>query len=128
MSAPAAAPTGVGYRIGESDTRPWGTWKVVETGPGFAVKRIRVIPGGRLSLQRHQHRAEHWIVVAGTAQVTCDAHVFALPAGEATFLPRGCVHRLENLTEADVEIIEVQMGAILEETDIERLEDVYGRS
>lgn len=119
---------GVGYRPGETDNRPWGSWKVLETGPGFAVKRILVTPGGQLSLQRHQHRAEHWICVAGTARVTCDDKVFDMPAGQATYLPKSCVHRLENLTSEIVEIVEIQMGDILEETDIERLVDVYGRS
>ncbi len=128
MSAATHETAPPGYRVGESDTRPWGTWKVLEVGPGFAVKRICVIPGGRLSLQRHQHRAEHWVVVAGTARVTCNDRVFDLPAGQATFLPLHAIHRLENLTDAPVEVIEVQMGAILDEGDIERLTDVYGRS
>lgn len=116
------------YAAGQSDRRPWGDWTVLDCGPGFVVKRIRVVPGGRLSLQRHQHRAEQWTVVAGTARVTVDAVQFEVPSGHSVSVPRGAVHRSENLGEEDVVFIEVQHGALLSEDDIERLEDVYGRS
>ena len=116
------------YATGQSDRRPWGDWTVLDCGPGFVVKRIRVVPGGRLSLQRHQHRAEQWTVVAGVARVTVDAVQFDVPTGHSVSVPLGAVHRSENLGEQDVVFIEVQHGAMLSEDDIERLEDIYGRS
>lgn len=116
------------YAPGQADRRPWGDWCVLDAGPGFCVKRIRVIPGGILSLQRHQHRAEHWIVVAGTGEVTRDAERLPLAADQAVYLPRGAVHRITNPGAEDLVFIEVQTGAELRESDIERLEDRYGRS
>jgi mannose-1-phosphate guanylyltransferase/mannose-6-phosphate isomerase len=108
--------------------RPWGSYDSLETGDRFQVKRIVVKPGAALSLQRHQHRAEHWIVVSGIAEVTCDERVFTLHENESTFIPRGSVHRLRNTGTEPVELIEVQSGGYLGEDDIERLEDVYGRA
>ncbi len=116
------------YATGQSDSRPWGDWTVLDCGPGFVVKRIRVAPGGRLSLQRHQGRAEQWTVVAGTARVTVDGAQFDVPTGHSVSVPRGAVHRSENLGAEDVVFIEVQHGPLLSEDDIERLEDVYGRT
>jgi len=116
------------YVIGARDTRPWGEWAVIDAGPGFVVKRIRVVPGARLSLQRHRGRAEHWVVAAGTARVTRDGEVFDLGVGEAAGIPLGAVHRLENPGAADLLLIEVQYGAHLAEDDIERLTDDYGRT
>ena len=118
----------VKYGVGERGERPWGEWLVVDTGAGFAVKRILVRPGGRLSLQKHRHRQEHWVVVAGTAQVTLDAAVLEVPAGASIHIPLGAVHRVQNTGEHDLVFIEVQSGAVLDENDIERLEDDYGRS
>ncbi len=117
-----------GYCTGQHDARPWGDWTVIDAGPGFAVKRIRVTPGGVLSLQRHRHRGEHWVVVDGTATVTLDAGPRVLRAGEALAIPQGAVHRVANEGTADLVFIEVQHGAVLSEEDIERLEDHYGRS
>jgi mannose-1-phosphate guanylyltransferase/mannose-6-phosphate isomerase len=108
--------------------RPWGSYDSLETGDRFQVKRIVVKPGAALSLQRHQHRAEHWIVVSGIAEVTCDERIFTLHENESTFIPRGSVHRLRNTGTDPVELIEVQSGGYLGEDDIERLEDVYGRA
>ncbi|HEY4555299.1 MAG TPA: mannose-1-phosphate guanylyltransferase/mannose-6-phosphate isomerase [Lysobacter sp.] len=108
--------------------RPWGSYDSVAVGPRFQVKRIVVNPGAALSLQKHAHRAEHWIVVSGTAEVTCDGRVFDVHENESTFIPLGSVHRLRNRGEVPVELIEVQSGAYLGEDDIVRLEDVYGRS
>lgn len=108
--------------------RPWGSYDSLAMGEGFQVKRIVVKPGASLSLQRHQHRAEHWIVVSGVAEVTCDERVFELRENQSTYIPQGSVHRLRNTTQAPVELIEVQSGSYLGEDDIERLEDVYGRS
>ena len=110
-----------------SETRPWGRFEGLTEGPGFLVKRITVNPGGRLSLQRHRHRAERWVVAAGEALVTRHEEVHRLKTGEMIEIPLGAVHRLENEGQAPLEIIEVQLGEILREDDIERLEDVYGR-
>lgn len=116
------------YAAGQSDTRPWGEWAVIDAGPGFCVKRIRVLPGGVLSLQRHQHRAEQWTVVAGTARVTRNTDTIDLLAGESIGIARGDIHRIANPGGEDMVFIEVQTGAELREDDIERLSDQYGRS
>ena len=108
--------------------RPWGSFDAVEQGEGFQVKRITVDPGRKLSLQRHQHRAEHWIVVRGMAEVTLANDVFTLKENQSTYIPPGTVHRLANVTQMPLEIIEVQTGAYLGEDDIERLEDDFHRS
>jgi mannose-1-phosphate guanylyltransferase/mannose-6-phosphate isomerase len=108
--------------------RPWGSYECLASGPGFQVKRIRVRPGAALSLQMHHHRAEHWIVLAGNARVTCDDRVFTLTANQSTFIPQGSRHRLENPDAQWIELIEVQSGNYLGEDDIIRFEDVYGRS
>lgn len=118
---------GESYRVGARDERPWGDWTVVDVGPGYAVKRIRVAPGGVLSLQRHQYRAEVWTIVAGTAEVTVGGRVFPAGAGESVRIAVGEVHRIANRGAADVVFVEVQTGARLEESDIERLADDYGR-
>lgn len=107
--------------------RPWGSFTAVDAGDGFQVKRITVAPGGRLSLQRHARRAEHWVVVKGTATVTRDGAVIELQANQSTYIPIGMAHRLENRQREPLHLIEVQSGAYLGEDDIERLEDVYGR-
>ncbi|WP_430391396.1 mannose-1-phosphate guanylyltransferase/mannose-6-phosphate isomerase [Dyella sp. 20L07] len=108
--------------------RPWGSYDSIESGERFQVKRIVVKPGAALSLQKHHHRAEHWIVVSGTAEVTCDDNVFLLGENQSTYIPLGSVHRLRNPGKVLLEIIEVQSGSYLGEDDIVRLEDVYGRS
>lgn len=107
--------------------RPWGSYESLATGPGFQVKRIRVKPGAALSLQMHHQRAEHWVVISGVATVTCDNKVFDLKANESTFIPLGSRHRLQNLTNEWVELVEVQTGSYLGEDDIVRFDDVYGR-
>jgi mannose-6-phosphate isomerase-like protein (cupin superfamily) len=116
------------YAAGQSDRRPWGDWAVLDAGPGYAVKRIRVVPGGVLSLQRHQHRAEQWTVVAGIARVTRNAETIDLLAGESIGIGLGDIHRLANPGGGDAVVIEVQTGRELREDDIERLEDRYGRT
>ncbi len=108
--------------------RPWGWYDSLDEGEHFKVKRILVKPGASLSLQKHQHRAEHWIVVKGTAEVTCGDTVMLLSENQSTYIPLGEVHRLANKGKADLEIIEVQSGKYLEEDDIIRLQDTYGRS
>ncbi len=107
--------------------RPWGSYDGIDSGERFQVKRIIVKPGAALSLQMHHHRAEHWIVVKGTAQVTCEEKVFLLGENESTFIPLGSKHRLENPGKQPLELIEVQSGSYLGEDDIVRFEDVYGR-
>ena len=108
--------------------RPWGCYESLITSERFQVKCIVVNPGQRLSLQMHHHRAEHWIVVKGTAEVTCEDKVFMLAEDESTYIPLGHKHRLANPGHIPLEIIEVQSGAYLGEDDIVRFEDVYGRS
>lgn len=108
--------------------RPWGSYESLIASERFQVKRIVVNPGQRLSLQMHHHRAEHWIVVKGTAEVTCEEKVFMLAEDESTYIPLGHKHRLANPGHIPLEIIEVQSGAYLGEDDIVRFEDVYGRS
>ena len=108
--------------------RPWGSYDSVDNGARFQVKRIKVKPGAQLSLQSHTQRAEHWIVVSGTARVTRDNDVFELHANQSTYIPIGARHRLENPGSAVLELIEVQSGDYLGEDDIVRYEDVYGRS
>jgi mannose-1-phosphate guanylyltransferase/mannose-6-phosphate isomerase len=107
--------------------RPWGYYDSIDRGERFQVKRIVVAPGARLSLQLHHHRAEHWVVVRGTALVTRGDDVFLLSENESTFLPLGTRHRLENPGKVPLEIIEVQSGAYLGEDDIVRFDDTYGR-
>jgi mannose-1-phosphate guanylyltransferase/mannose-6-phosphate isomerase len=108
--------------------RPWGSYDSVDVGDAFQVKRIKVKPGARLSLQSHTRRAEHWIVVRGTARVTRDNDVFELHANQSTYIPIGAKHRLENPGTQMLELVEVQSGDYLGEDDIVRYEDVYGRS
>lgn len=108
--------------------RPWGSYEPVRDGQGFRVKHITVRPGQRLSLQAHRHRAEHWVVVRGSARVTRGDETFTLAEDRSTYIPQGVAHRLENPGEAPLEVIEVQMGSYLGEDDIVRLDDMYGRA
>jgi mannose-1-phosphate guanylyltransferase len=107
--------------------RPWGHYESMDRGARFQVKRITVKPGGRLSVQMHHHRAEHWIVVSGTAKVSVDGVDRLLSENESVYLPLGCVHALENPGKIALELIEVQVGSYLGEDDIVRLQDRYGR-
>jgi mannose-1-phosphate guanylyltransferase/mannose-6-phosphate isomerase len=107
--------------------RPWGSYRQIDKGEGFQVKRITVKPGEKLSLQMHHQRAEHWVVVTGTARVTLDEKEFLLGENESTFIPIGTKHRLENPGKEALELIEVQCGGYLGEDDIVRFEDIYGR-
>lgn len=108
--------------------RPWGWYEGIDTGERFQVKRIMVKPGERLSLQMHHHRAEHWIVVSGTAKVTVDGKEVLLGENQSTYIPLGHTHRLENPGKIPLHLIEVQSGAYLGEDDIVRFEDTYGRT
>ena len=107
--------------------RPWGSYDSVDGGQRFQVKRLTVKPGAQLSLQMHHHRAEHWIVVSGTARITCDDRVFLLSENESTYIPVGARHRIGNPGRVPLHIVEVQSGAYLGEDDIVRFEDNYGR-
>jgi mannose-1-phosphate guanylyltransferase/mannose-6-phosphate isomerase len=107
--------------------RPWGAYESIDSGENFQVKHIMVKPGAKLSLQMHHHRAEHWIVVEGTALVTCDDKQFLLQANESSYIPLGSRHRLENPGKLPLQLIEVQSGSYLGEDDIVRFEDTYGR-
>lgn len=108
--------------------RPWGAYDSIDNGERFQVKRITVKPGGTLSLQMHHHRAEHWIVVSGTAEVTRGDEVILLSENQSTYIPLGVTHRLRNPGKLPLELIEVQSGSYLGEDDIVRFEDTYGRS
>jgi mannose-1-phosphate guanylyltransferase/mannose-6-phosphate isomerase len=108
--------------------RPWGSYTILEEGPGYKVKRVTVNPGGRLSLQMHHQRSEHWVVIAGTARVTRGEEIFELVVGQSTAIPTQTRHRLENPGREILHIIEVQNGPYLGEDDIVRFQDDYGRT
>lgn len=112
----------------EFDRRPWGTYEVLDEGDLFKVKRIEVLPGKRLSYQKHAKRAEHWFVVEGTALVTLDDREITLNAGAAIDIPVGAAHRVENPGSSTLVFIEVQRGDYLGEDDIVRLQDDFGRT
>ena len=107
--------------------RPWGSFECIDRGERFQVKRIVVVPGGVLSLQRHLHRAEHWVVVRCTAEVTIDGHARSVHENESVYIPIGSIHRLTNPGRIPLELIEDQVGSYTGEDDIVRFEDVYGR-
>jgi mannose-1-phosphate guanylyltransferase/mannose-6-phosphate isomerase len=108
--------------------RPWGWYDSIDEGERFKVKRIQVKPGASLSLQMHSHRAEHWVVVRGIAEITNGNQVVTLSENQSTYIPQGQTHRLVNHGEELLEIIEIQSGGYLGEDDIVRFEDTYGRS
>jgi mannose-6-phosphate isomerase-like protein (cupin superfamily) len=111
----------------EGNVRPWGRYDIIDTAPGFQVKRISVDPGKQCSYQRHQYRSEHWILVAGIAAVTLDDVRMEKKRGDIVTVPVGSKHRIENIGADLVVFIEVQMGDYLQEDDIERFEDDFGR-
>jgi mannose-1-phosphate guanylyltransferase len=115
------------HRLHRTVHRPWGTYTVLEEGPGFKIKRIEVKPGASLSLQMHEHRSEHWIVVSGTARVVNGDAEITVETNESTFIPPRHRHRLSNPTQRELVIIEVQSGPYLGEDDIVRFDDQYGR-
>jgi mannose-1-phosphate guanylyltransferase len=115
------------HKLHRTVHRPWGTYTVLEEGPGFKIKRIEVKPGASLSLQMHHHRSEHWVVVSGTARVTNADQVMDLNINESTFIPAENKHRLENARTEPLIMIEVQTGGYLGEDDIVRFQDTYGR-
>ncbi len=117
----------VSENTGVRNERPWGAWTLLESGTSYKVKRLEVLPGKRLSLQKHAHRSEHWVVVQGMARVTNNDKVFLLEKNQWTFIPLGAVHRLENPDAGPLVVIEVQSGTDLRETDIVRFDDDFGR-
>lgn len=116
------------YKRGDHDTRPWGEWEVIDCGNGFCVKRITVNPKGILSLQLHHFRAEHWIIVNGTATVTLEDEIITKKAGENVYIPIETKHRIQNNAAEPLIFIEIQSGKNLDENDIVRYEDAYGRA
>jgi mannose-6-phosphate isomerase len=123
------APTvdGVKSRPIEEERRPWGSFHTLEEGPGYKVKRLVILPGQRLSLQKHRHRAEHWVVVSGRATVTNGPRVLVLAPRACTVIPRRAWHRIENRGRVPAVVVEVQHGTYLGEDDIIRKQDDYGR-
>ena len=111
----------------KKELRPWGYYTVIEQGQSFVVKIIHVNKGQRLSLQSHNHRSEHWVVLSGIAKVVLDDKVFDLKIGQSADIPLQAHHSLQNPYSEDVEILEIQMGDLLSEDDIIRYEDIYGR-
>jgi mannose-6-phosphate isomerase len=120
-----AAPGG---SVAATELRPWGSFTILEEGRGYKIKRIEVKPGHRLSLQMHHHRSEHWIVVAGTAKVTCGGEDIILSSNQSTYVPQCTSHRLENPGVIPLVLIEVQNGEYLGEDDIVRFQDDYSRA
>ncbi len=114
--------------IGQTYERPWGCYRTLDQGETFQIKMIRVNPSGRLSLQSHQHRAEHWIVIQGVATITIGENKKEYGKGSYVFIPMNAKHRLENFGTETVMLVEVQQGSYLGEDDIKRYEDVYGRT
>lgn len=114
--------------IAATELRPWGSFTILEEGIGYKIKRIEVKPGHRLSLQMHHHRSEHWIVVSGTARVTCGGEELTLNSNQSTYVPQCTAHRLENPGVIPLILIEVQNGEYLGEDDIVRFQDDYSRA
>lgn len=115
------------YYAGQSDSRPWGRWQVVEANPSYTLKRIEVDPGQRLSLQYHNYRSEHWVVVSGSGVATIGGDAVRVERGSHIYVPRETKHRIANDGEQELVFIEVQFGDRLEEEDIVRIEDDYER-
>ncbi|RJF94499.1 cupin domain-containing protein [Oleomonas cavernae] len=115
------------YRVGDSDKRPWGDWAVLDVGNGYIVKRIRVDPGQRLSLQFHHHRAEDWTVISGKGIVEIAGKPIGVGPGTHVHIPTMATHRISNTGDEVLTFIEIQRGEVLDETDIVRLSDDYGR-
>ena len=115
------------YKVGEQGERPWGRWQVLDLQSHVVVKKLLVVPGGRISLQRHNHRTERWIVTEGGATVRLDDVVTRLKVGQSIMIPCGSLHRLSNDGDVNLALIEIQIGDFLSEDDIERFKDDYGR-
>lgn len=116
------------YKIGDHDNRPWGTWAVLAVGAHYIIKQITVMPDKILSLQLHHHRNEHWIIIQGQARVTLGEKEFSAQQNDQLFIPAETKHRIANIGQEPLIFIEIQTGAILDETDIVRFADAYGRN
>jgi mannose-6-phosphate isomerase len=116
-----------GEQSPQFDRRPWGTFTVLDEGANYKVKRIEVLPGKRLSYQKHAKRSEHWMAVAGRARVTLDGKEVILSEGETADIPAGVAHRIENIGESTLIFVEIQRGSYFGEDDIVRLQDDFGR-
>ncbi|MCW2782051.1 MAG: algA [Marmoricola sp.] len=112
----------------DSEERPWGSWHVIDVNEGYKIKRIHVKPDSRLSLQTHEHRSEHWVVIQGEATCTVGDTTSVVAKGESIDVAQGAAHRIANLGKQELVIVEVQLGAYTGEDDIVRLEDDYGRT
>lgn len=128
VSTVALASPGIFKGVAATELRPWGSFTVLEEAQGYKLKRIEVKPGHRLSLQMHHHRSEHWIVVSGTAKVTCGDQEQILHSNQSTYVPQCTAHRLENPGVIPLVLIEVQNGEYLGEDDIIRFQDDYSRT
>lgn len=117
----------VRYSVGDHEERPWGSWRVVDTGPNFTTKQVEIKAGHRLSLQFHHHRSEHWIVVAGAGEATVGGDKVRVEAGHHVRIPTGVQHRIQNTGTVPLVFVEVQLGDLLDENDIVRLDDDYVR-
>jgi mannose-6-phosphate isomerase len=111
----------------DSEERPWGSWHVIDVNDGYKIKRIHVNPHARLSYQTHEHRSEHWVVIQGVATCTIDGAQVVAHAGESIDVAQGAKHRIANADDAELVIVEVQLGGYTGEDDIVRIEDDYGR-
>jgi mannose-6-phosphate isomerase len=120
--------TAVRYDVGDHEDRPWGSWRVVDTGPTFITKRVEVKATHRLSLQLHNHRSEHWVIVAGRGEATVGDTKTPVGPGDYVVIPCGSTHRIENTGSEPLVFVEVQYGEILDESDITRIEDDYARN
>ena len=118
----------IAYKVGQSDIRPWGTWEVLAVGEGYIIKRIVVNPHQRLSLQSHNYRSEHWVIVVGNGVATLDNKEIEAPQNTHIFIQSQQKHRMENRTDTPMVFIEVQAGDTLDEADIIRYQDDYGRN
>jgi len=118
----------VRYSVGDYEERPWGSWRVVDTGPTFTTKQVQVKAGQRLSLQYHNHRSEHWVIVAGSGEATVGGDTIRIEAGRHVNIPSGVKHRIHNTGDTPLIFVEVQLGELLDENDIVRLEDDYARA
>ncbi|MBR4927284.1 MAG: phosphomannose isomerase type II C-terminal cupin domain [Alphaproteobacteria bacterium] len=115
------------YQIGDCDTREWGTWEVLNTGDKYIIKKIIVLPDSILSLQKHLHRNEHWIIIQGQGIATLGKNLIKVKKNDSVYIPKGKKHRIENRSKTPLVFIEIQTGDILDENDIIRFEDKYGR-
>ena len=127
MDAIARSRSAVRYDVGEFEVRPWGNWRVVDTGAAFITKLVEVTAGHRLSLQVHRYRSEHWVIVGGSGEATVGETKAQLRCGDHVVIPCGTKHRIHNTGTEPLVFVEVQLGEILDESDITRLDDDYSR-